>query len=60
MCVVLFDVFCEQRQSGTLLEKIRGARGGQKPSSHPLAMIGFFFSCIAERARSIVGQLLET
>ena len=36
-----FDIFCEQRQSGTPLEKMRGARGGQKPSSHPFGMIGF-------------------
>ena len=27
-----FDMFCEQRQSGTPLEKMRGARGGQKRS----------------------------
>ena len=36
-----FDIFCEQRQSGTPLKKMRGARGGQKPSSHPFGMIGF-------------------
>ena len=36
-----FDIFCEQRQSGTPLEKMRGARGGQKPSSHPFGIIGF-------------------
>ena len=36
-----FDIFGEQRQSGTPLEKMRGARGGQKPSSHPFGMIGF-------------------
>ena len=36
-----FDIFCEQRQSGTPLEKMRGARRGQKPSSHPFGMIGF-------------------
>ena len=36
-----FDIFCEQRQSGTPLEKMRGARGGQRPSSHPFGMIGF-------------------
>ena len=36
-----FDIFCEQRQGGSRLEKIRGARGGQKPSSDPFGMIGF-------------------
>ena len=36
-----FDMFCEQRQSGTPLEKMRGARGAQKPSSHPFGVIGF-------------------
>ena len=36
-----FDIFCEQRQSGTPLEKMRGAREGQKQSSHPFSMIGF-------------------
>ena len=36
-----FDVFCDQRQSGTPLEKMRGACGGQEPSSHPFGMIGF-------------------
>ena len=36
-----FDMFCDQRQSGTPFEKMRGARGGQKTSSHPFGMIGF-------------------
>ena len=36
-----FDVFCDQRQNGTPLEKMRGARGGQKPSSFPFGRIGF-------------------
>ena len=36
-----FDMFCDQRQSGTPLEKMRGARGAQKPSSHAFGLIGF-------------------
>ena len=36
-----FDIFCDQRQSGTPLEKMYGAREGQKPSSYPFRMIGF-------------------
>ena len=36
-----FDIFCEQHQSGTSLEKMRRARRGQKPSSHAFGMIGF-------------------
>ena len=34
-------MFCDQRQSGTPLEKMRGARGAQKPSSHAFGLIGF-------------------
>ena len=33
-----FDIFCEQRQSGTPLEKMPGARRGQKPSSGDVIM----------------------
>ena len=40
-----FDIFCEQRQSGTPLEKMRGARGGQKPSSHPFWYDWFCQTC---------------
>ena len=36
-----FAMFCDQRQSGTPLEKMRGARGAQKPSSHAFGLIGF-------------------
>ena len=36
-----FDMFCDQRQSGTPLEKMRGARGAQKPSSHAFGLVGF-------------------
>ena len=43
-----FDMFCEQRQSGTPLKKMRGARGGQKPSSHPFSMIGFVKSVLSD------------
>ena len=31
-----FDVFCDQKRSGTPLERLRDSRGGQKPSSFPL------------------------
>ena len=43
-----FDMFCEQRQSGTPLEKMRGARGAQKPSSHPFGVIGFVKPVLVE------------
>ena len=36
-----FDVFCDQKRSGTPLERLRDSRGGQKPSSFPFGMIGF-------------------
>ena len=36
-----FDVFCDQKRSGTSLERLRDSRGGQKPSSFPFGMIGF-------------------
>ena len=38
-----FNVFCEQNQSqsGAPLDRMRDARGGQKPSSFPFGMIGF-------------------
>ena len=36
-----FDVFCDQKRSGTPLERLRDSRGGQKPSSFPFGIIGF-------------------
>ena len=36
-----FDVLCDQKRSGTPLERLRDSRGGQKPSSFPFGMIGF-------------------
>jgi len=36
-----FNVFCEQNKGGTPLERMRGARGGQTPSSFPFGMLGF-------------------
>ena len=36
-----FDVFCDQKRSGTPLERLRDSRGGQKPSSFPFGVIGF-------------------
>ena len=36
-----FDVFCDQKRSGTPLERLRDSRGGQRPSSFPFGMIGF-------------------
>ena len=33
--------FCDQKRSGTPLERLRDSRGGQKPSSFPFGMIGF-------------------
>ena len=32
-CHRTFDVFCDQKRSGTPLERLRDLRGGQKPSS---------------------------
>ena len=40
MCTVLFTSFVSSVRV-TPLEKMRGARGGQKPSSHRFGMIGF-------------------
>ena len=34
-------MFCDQKRSGTPLERLRDSRGGQKPSSFPFGMIGF-------------------
>ena len=36
-----FDVFCDQKRSGTPLERLRDSRRGQKLSSFPFGMIGF-------------------
>ena len=36
-----FDVFCDQKRSGTPLERFADSRGGQKPSSFPFGIIGF-------------------
>ena len=38
---LLLESIGEFLLSGTPLEKMRGARGGQKPSSHPFGTIGF-------------------
>ena len=42
------NVFCEQHQSGTPLEKMPDARGGQKSSSFPFGMIDFVKPSISE------------
>ena len=34
-------MFCDQKRSGTPLERLRDSRGGQKPSSFPFGVIGF-------------------
>ena len=34
-------MFCDQKRSGTPLERLRDSRGGQKPSSFPFGIIGF-------------------
>ena len=36
-----FNIFCDRYRSGTPLERMREARGGQKPASFPFGMIGF-------------------
>ena len=36
-----FNVFCDRYRSGTPLERMREARGGQKPASFPFGMLGF-------------------
>ena len=36
-----FNIFCDRYRSGTPLERMREARGGQKPASFPFGMLGF-------------------
>ena len=36
-----FNVFCDRYRSGTPLERMREARGGQKPASFRFGMLGF-------------------
>ena len=51
-----FDVFCDQKRSGTPLERLRDSRGGQKPSSFPFGMIGFSKTCcFSAMERSKIG-----
>ena len=36
-----FNIFCDRYRSGTPLERMREAGGGQKPASFPFGMLGF-------------------
>ena len=36
-----FNIFCDRYRSGTPLERMREARGGQKPASFPFGILGF-------------------
>ncbi len=36
-----FNIFCDRYRSGTPLERVRAARGGQKPASFAFGMLGF-------------------
>ena len=51
-----FDVFCDQKRSGTPLERLRDSRGGQKPSSFSFWNDWIFKTCcFSAMERSKIG-----